>query len=79
MFEKFSIVDSDFSRIYLRLRVKFDLAKLRVWFKSLFETHTHTQAHRQIFIYVLLLFTLLGLLILIFLLFCTLSSKVPDG
>jgi len=38
MFEKFSIVDSDLPRIYLRVYVKF--VRWIVWFKSLFGTYT---------------------------------------
>ena len=46
---KFSIVESDLSRIYSD-KV---LSRWVVWYKSLFGTHTQSQTHRQVVNYVL--------------------------
>jgi len=45
-----SVVDSDIPRIYLRLRAKFDPARLRSL--TAYSKQTHKQTHRQLFSYV---------------------------
>jgi len=60
-FEKFHIVDSDLSRIYLRLGVKFGPAGLRglraiqtnrhIYTERQTDTYTYRQTNRQVFSY----------------------------